>query len=130
MQRPTRPPIVAVFNGDESVLEEFTRRFARAGVRVVSALAADLHSREDVLAFLRGHDARAVVYEVPPPDERGWTLFQRLYRAAQVLGMPFVLSAVPGQAEAGRAAAAAAAPVDETVRLVCRLLGVPEHSAA
>jgi hypothetical protein len=131
MQRPTKPPTVAVFNGDQTVLDELTQGFARAGVQAIAALAADLHSREDALSFLRGHGARAIVYEVPPPDEQGWTRFQRLYRAAQALGAPLILTAIPGQAGAAEAAPASrpTIPVDDTVRLVCRILGVQDPTA-
>jgi hypothetical protein len=126
------PPTVAVFNGDTRMSARFQRRFHHAGVEAVVAEVAALESREMAAAFLRRHRAQAVVYELPPPSESGWTMFQRLYGAAQALGAPFVISSAaehdrtdgastPGDSEA---------QIAETVHIVCRLLGITDAPAA
>src|SRR5688572_11304487 len=86
------PPTVALVHGSEVMRDQFQRGFSRVGLRSVAAAATALGSREDVMAFLRRHGAQAVVYEVPPPSEPGWTLFQRVYCAAQTMGSPLVLT--------------------------------------
>ena len=119
----TIPPTIAVFNGDTAVLERFQHEFERAGVRAVAAHAAELESGEEAVAFLRRHGARAVVYELPPPSERGWTVFQRLYRAAQAVGSPFVVSTIAELADVdGSGSDDTNAQVAGTVRMVCRLV--------
>jgi hypothetical protein len=84
MQMPG-PITVAVINTTPDVVEMLRTVFETAGFLVVSTFTHDIRDgRIDFEAFMRQHRPRVIVYDLAPPYERNFVLFQH------VRGMPAV----------------------------------------
>jgi CheY-like chemotaxis protein len=84
----TGPITVAVINTTPDVIEMLRSVFETAGFLVVSTFTHDIRDgRVDFEAFMRQHRPRVIVYDLAPPYERNFLLFQH------VRGMPAVADA-------------------------------------
>lgn len=72
-------PVVAVFNTSPDTVELLRVVLQHAGFVVVSAFTFDIRDgRVDVEAFLRHTNPSVVVYDIAPPYDANWALFQAL----------------------------------------------------
>ena len=72
-----RPKVVAVVNTSPDTIDMLRFVFEHAGYTVVSAYTwAMRDAAVDPEAFLRQHAPDIVVYDVAPPYEENWRLFQ------------------------------------------------------
>lgn len=63
------------------------------GFLVFSAMTYDIRdSRVDFNAFLELHNPSVVVYDVAPPYEANWQLFQHLRNIPAAKNLPFVIT--------------------------------------
>jgi hypothetical protein len=97
--------VVALFNGNPDVLALVGKRLESAGFEVVSALIPEVRDgRCDVTRMIDGRNPTVVVYDIAPPYEQNWAMFQQL-RATAMSDRRFVItSANPARVErlAGR----------------------------
>lgn len=89
----TRPLTVAVLNTNDDVVELLRVVFEQRGYVVVSAHLDDIkRGAVDVEAFARQHRPAVVVYDIPPPYDRHWTLMTHMRAMPALAGIPFVLT--------------------------------------
>ena len=133
----THPPVVAVFNSNDDLVEVLRTAFELAGLVVVSAHVDDIRrGRTSLLEFIREHDPAVVLYDIIPPYDRSHRFFQHLRAMDIFKDRRFVLTST----NVHRAMEAAepgddifeivGKPYDlyELTRRVCEAAGVPPPS--
>ena len=105
-RRPATRIVAAVFNTSPDVIDLLRRALEPAGIVAVSALTFQI--REGVVDLehvRREHNLTVVVYDIAPPYDANWHLFQHICGVRSMRGKPVVLtSSNPRQVEklAGR----------------------------
>ena len=88
-----RPPVVAVFNTSKDTVDMLRIVLEHAGFVVVSAYTYDLRDHKvDIEALIRQDQPRAVIYDVAPPYEDNWRLFQHICAMPIMQGMKYVVT--------------------------------------
>jgi CheY-like chemotaxis protein len=88
-----RPPVVAVFNTSQDIVDLLRFTFEHAGFVVVSALTFHLRdSRVNLEEFIHQHEPDVIVYDIAPPYEENWRLLEHIASAPAVRNRPFVLT--------------------------------------
>jgi CheY-like chemotaxis protein len=91
----TPPTTVAIINTTPDVIEMLRVRFERAGFLVVSTYTHHIRDgKVDFEAFIRQHRPRVIVYDLAPPYERNFHLFEHVRAMPIVAGCHFVLSSM------------------------------------
>jgi DNA-binding response OmpR family regulator len=76
---PRRPLVVAAFNTSPDLIDLVRSAFEPAGIVVVSLLTFQIREGGvDLKNFLVHHDPQVVVYDIAPPYEANWQLFQHI----------------------------------------------------
>jgi DNA-binding NtrC family response regulator len=87
------PLAVAVFNTSPDTVEMLRIVLEREGLIVVSAYTYDLRdSKIDIEALVRQHQPKVVVYDVAPPYDRNWRLFEHMQSMPVLAGVQFLLT--------------------------------------
>jgi DNA-binding response OmpR family regulator len=87
--------VIAILNTSPDTIELLRLSLQRAGFVVVSAFTFDVRDgRVDLEAFVRQHKPRVIVYDIAPPYEENWRLFQHLCRLDVFDQSSFVLTSV------------------------------------
>jgi len=87
------PPVVAVINSTEDVVDMLRISFEHAGFTVVSALTPEIRQGHvDIDRFVTQHDPRVIVYDIAPPYEANWHLFQHMAAMPVMAGRQFVIT--------------------------------------
>jgi len=88
-----KPPVVAVINSTEDIVDLLRIWIEQAGFVVVGTMTSLIRDGEvDVEQFIGQHDPLVIVYDISPPYEENWT-FLRLVRSSEaVSGKPFVIT--------------------------------------
>jgi len=90
---PRRPLVVAVFNTSPDLIELVRRAFEPAGIVVVSLLTFQIREGGvDLLNFLAHHDPQVVLYDIAPPYDANWQLFQHIRSLPSMKGRKVVLT--------------------------------------
>jgi DNA-binding NtrC family response regulator len=77
----TRPVVAAIFNSSPDIVDLMRRAFEPAGIVTVSVLTHQIREGVvDVEGFLRQHDPEVIVYDIAPPYDANWQLFQHICR--------------------------------------------------
>lgn len=80
-----RPDVAAVINTSPDIVDMLRMHLQRAGVVVVTAFTHEIRDGQvDLEAFIRQHEPKVIVYDVAPPYDANWQLFQHTKR------MPFM----------------------------------------
>ena len=90
-----RPPqiVAAVFNTSPDIVDLLRRTLEPAGIVTVSALTYEIREGAvDVEAFLRQHNPTVIVYDITPPYDANWQLFQHICSMDVVRSRPVVLT--------------------------------------
>jgi DNA-binding response OmpR family regulator len=88
-----RPKVVAVVNTSPDTVDLLRYVFEHAGYTVVSAFTWALRDAEvDPESFLRQHAPEVVVYDVAPPYEENWRLFQHFCAMPINQGRRFIIT--------------------------------------
>ena len=88
-----KPKVVCVLNTSPDVVELLRIVLEHAGFVVVSAYTYDLRdSKVDVGLLMTQHRPELVVYDVAPPYEENWRLFQHFCQMPAFKGMQYVLT--------------------------------------
>lgn len=73
------PPVVAVINSSPDTVEMLSYWFETAGFIVVCGMTHDVRlGRLDLAHFINTHQPDVIVYDIAPPYDRNWRLFQHL----------------------------------------------------
>jgi len=87
------PTVVAVLNTNDDLVELLRVTLEQAGMIVVSAHIDELRRGTlDLPSFLRQHDPRVVVYDIPPPYEAHWRFFEHVRQSADLRERQFVVT--------------------------------------
>jgi DNA-binding NarL/FixJ family response regulator len=88
-----RPVVVAVLDTNDDLLELMRISFERAGFVVVSGHIDDLRRGIlDLPSFIRQHDPRVIVYDIPPPYPPHWRFLEHIRLSPDMQGREFVLT--------------------------------------
>jgi CheY-like chemotaxis protein len=88
-----RDPVAAVINTSPDTVDMLGTVLRQAGFAVVSAYTHEIRDGDiDVHAFLAEHQPDVVVYDIAPPYNENWALFQRLTATSALGGIPVVLT--------------------------------------
>lgn len=89
----SKPPVVAVFNSTPDIVELLRIVLEHAGYVVVSAYTYDIRDNKvDVEMLMRAHDPKLIIYDIAPPYEENWRLFQHICTMPPFRGMRFMLT--------------------------------------
>jgi DNA-binding response OmpR family regulator len=87
------PPVAAVFNTSPDIVDLLRRALEPAGFVAVSALTYQIREGVvDVEGFLQQHDPDVVVYDIAPPYDANWQLFQHICLMKAMRQRPVVLT--------------------------------------
>ena len=76
-----RPLVAAIFNTSPDIVDLMRRAFEPAGIVTVSVLTHQIREAVvDVEGFLRQHDPQVIVYDIAPPYDANWQLFEHISR--------------------------------------------------
>ena len=88
-----QPDVVAVINTSPDTVEMLRTTLERAGFVVITGYTFDIRDgRLDIDAFLTKHQPRVVVYDVAPPYDQNWRLFQHLRGLESMRTRRFVIT--------------------------------------
>jgi DNA-binding response OmpR family regulator len=89
----TSPTVVAVFNTSEETTDMLRVVLELAGFIVVTAFThAVRDGRTDLEAMMRQHRPTVVVYDIAPPYEANWRLFEHIRASPACQGVRFLLT--------------------------------------
>ena len=87
--------VIALFNSNLDALVMLGKLLESAGFTVISALIPALRSgRYDVNAMLDRHDPSVIVYDIGPPYEENWQMFEELRASTSMRHRRCVITAV------------------------------------
>jgi CheY-like chemotaxis protein len=90
---PERPPVVAIINTSPDIVDMLRIAVQRAGVVAVTAMTHEIRDGEvNVEELVRQHEPRVIIYDVAPPYEDNWRLFQHVKEMPVMKGRFFVLT--------------------------------------
>ncbi len=85
--------VVAVINSTTDIVDMLRTALEAAGLTVVSALTTDVREgRVDLDRFVTQHQPRVLLYDIAPPYEPNWRLFQHVAEMPVMAGRQFVLT--------------------------------------
>lgn len=93
--RGSRPTVAAVLNTSADVIDLLRRALEQAGIVTVTGFTHEIRDGGiDFDAFVGQHNPDVIVYDIAPPYDANWRLFQHLSRRPIAAGRQFVLTAV------------------------------------
>ena len=88
-----RLPVIAVINSTPDIVDMLRLAIEQAGFVVVTALTFELRDGHvDLGQFIKQHDPLVVVYDIAPPYEANWHLFQHVAEMPVMKGRQFVIT--------------------------------------
>src|SRR4051812_21789031 len=86
-------PVVAVINSTPDIVDIIRLALEQAGIVVVSALTFEIREGEvDLEQFIGQHQPKVIVYDIAPPYEANWKLFQHVAAMPAMHGRQFVVT--------------------------------------
>jgi CheY-like chemotaxis protein len=86
---------VAIVNSTPDAIEMLRQLFFQAGFTVVSCFAHDIRDgKTDFEAFVRQHQPRVIVYDIAPPYERNFRMFEHVRAMPVTQDCQFVLTSM------------------------------------
>jgi CheY-like chemotaxis protein len=86
-------PVVAVINSTPDVVDMLRLTLEQAGFVVVTSLTFEIRDgRVEIERFIEQHQPRVIVYDVAPPYQANWQLFQHLASMPVMEGRQFVVT--------------------------------------
>jgi hypothetical protein len=90
---PHSPNVVAVINSTTDIVDMLRVAVEQAGFVVVSALTPEIRDGHvDLEQFMRLHEPKVIVYDIAPPYEPNWNLFQHVAGLPVMKGRQFVIT--------------------------------------
>lgn len=95
MPKPKRPPVVAILNSNDDLVELLRNLLEQAGFVTVTGHIDDVRRGNlDLVNFVKQHQPNVIVYDLVPPYDRSWTYLYLLRDSEPLRGRPFVLTSV------------------------------------
>lgn len=92
------PWVVAVINSTPDIVDLLRVAIEQAGFVVVSALTFQIREgKVDVDRFVGQHQPRVIVYDISPPYEANWRLFEHLAAQPVMRDRQFVITSTNAQ---------------------------------
>jgi len=89
-----REIVAAVLNTSPDVVDMLRRVLEQAGIVTVTGFTHDIRDGNlDFESFVRQHDPNVIVYDIAPPYDANWKLFQHLSAIPSLAGRQFVVTA-------------------------------------
>jgi DNA-binding NtrC family response regulator len=89
----TEAVVAAVINTSPDVVDMLRRALEQAGIVAVSALTFDIREgRINLEQFIEQHNPNVIVYDIAPPYQANWQLFQHFCRLPSLAERQFVLT--------------------------------------
>lgn len=89
----SQPPVVALINSSPDVVDMIRITMEHAGIVLVSAFSYEIRdSVVDLEAFVRQHEPSVIIYDIAPPYEANWNLFQHICNMPTLRGRPFIVT--------------------------------------
>jgi DNA-binding NtrC family response regulator len=90
-----KPLVAAVFNTSPDIVDLLRRALEPAGIVVVSGLTHQIREGVvDVEGFIRQHTPNVIVYDIAPPYDANWQLYQHISRMEVMRRQTFVLTSI------------------------------------
>ena len=90
-----KPIVAAVINTSPDIVDMLRRALEPAGIVAVTALTFQIRDGiVDIARFLEQHDPNVVVYDIAPPYDANWGLFQHLCRMPAMRNRHIVLTSI------------------------------------
>ena len=87
------PPVAAVINSSPDIVDMLRLAIEQAGFVVVTALTFEIRDGEVSLdEFIAQHEPCVIVYDIAPPYEANWRLFEHVAARPIMRGRQFVLT--------------------------------------
>lgn len=110
-----RPPAVAVINSSPDILDMLRIALEGAGLAMIGTYTHEIRDgKVDIEAFMRQHDPKVVLYDLAPPYQSNWRLFQHIAHLPVMEGRHFVLTTT-NKTHVEKLASAAKLPIFEIV---------------
>lgn len=95
------PIVVAVINSSPDIVDILRLAFEQNGFVVVTAMTHEIRDGEvDVEQLIRQHRPKVIIYDIAPPYENNWRLFQHICSMPVMGGCEFVITSTnAGQVE-------------------------------
>lgn len=85
--------VAAVLNTSPDTVDLLRRALEQAGIVTVTAFTYEIRDGEvDFDSFIRQHNPDVIVYDIAPPYDANWKLFQHISGMASVVGRRFVVT--------------------------------------
>jgi CheY-like chemotaxis protein len=85
--------VAAVINSSPDTIDMLAAPLRQAGFHVVSTYTFDIRDgRVDLAAFMTEHRPNVVIYDIAPPYEANWELFDRLRSTPAMSQVPVVIT--------------------------------------
>jgi len=87
------PPVVGIFNTSPDTIEMLRLVLEPMGYVVIGAYTYEIRDGEvDVEAMIEQHRPKLIIYDVAPPYERNWRLFEHISRMPALKGINFLVT--------------------------------------
>ena len=88
-----REIVAAVLNTSPDLVDLLRRSLEQAGIVTVTAFTHDIRDgKVDFDSFIKQHDPQVIVYDIAPPYDANWKLFQHLSGTPSLAGRHFVVT--------------------------------------
>jgi DNA-binding NtrC family response regulator len=95
MSHTSSPPVVAILNSNDDLVEMLRDVLEHAGFITVTGHVDDVRrGRLDLINFVEQHNPTVIVYDLVPPYDRSWNYLYLLRDSEPLRGRPFVLTSV------------------------------------
>jgi DNA-binding NarL/FixJ family response regulator len=92
------PPVVAILNSNDDVVEMLRIVIEQAGLIAVSGQIDKIRRGEMSLPDLvEEHDPQVIIYDLVPPYDRSWRFLDHLRGAARMTGRKFIITTTNAQ---------------------------------
>ena len=99
MARHPSPPLVAIFNSRDEVIDALRSALEREGFLTVTARLAEIQNGTlDLVAFIEAHDPEVIVYDLPRPYESHWNFLRLMKETTSLKDRLWVLTTTDKQA--------------------------------
>jgi CheY-like chemotaxis protein len=93
-----RPIVAAIFNTSPDIIDLLRRALEPAGIVAVSVMTHQIREGVvDVDGFLRQHNPQVVIYDIAPPYDANWQLFQHIAEMEVMRDRHIVLTSANAQ---------------------------------
>jgi CheY-like chemotaxis protein len=90
---PSTPPVVAIFNSSDDLIELLRIEFERHDFVVLSAHVFEVRrGTVDLKSLVEQHKPQVIVYDLIPPYDRQWQFLDHLRHTSPLNRIPFVIT--------------------------------------